>query len=94
MVLKKLLLTGSSGMLGAHFIREFIDKKIDFICSSRRKPKYFDNIEWFKWDLAEALSPRQLRKKTGKIDAIFHVGSYVPKPDEVVDKTKIFDIEI
>ena len=94
MVLKKLLLTGSSGMLGSHFIREFVDKKIDFICSSRSKPNYFDNIKWFKWDLAEALSPRQLRKKTGKIDAIFHVGSYVPKSGEMVDKTKIFDSNV
>ena len=93
MVLKRVLLTGASGMLGFHFIREFKKNNIEFVCSSRKVPKFLGKINWFAWDLKYSEKINSLKSKIGAVDAIFHAGGYVPN-SKIVNKAKIIDTNV
>lgn len=94
MVLKKVFLTGSSGMLGFHFIEELIKNNINFIASSRTKPKYHKIKEWFSWDLNDWKCEKDIYNLIHDVDAIIHVGSIVPQFNQNISSSNLFDINV
>ena len=76
MVLKRVALTGASGMVGRHTIANLSDRLIDIVATSRSAPPFIPKgLIWREWDLREWKSPDELNDIFGPVDAILHVGS-------------------
>lgn len=93
MVLKKIALTGASGMLGRHMLSLLKDKNIFCHSSSRTQPKDLDSNEylsWRKWDLQDRKSIKDLDDIFPEVDGVIHIGAIVPnKRNEFSDESII-----
>ena len=79
MVLERIALTGSSGMLGRHITHVLIKNNYEVLASSRtRTPIKHVNLKWKYLDLSKKLNYIILDRIFGKVSAIIHVGAYVP----------------
>jgi nucleoside-diphosphate-sugar epimerase len=96
MVLKSVLVTGASGMVGWHALKILEDNKIAAIATSRTRPRFVrSDKEWRGWDLLNWLSPSELDRLFPGVQAVLHLGAFVPKTIEDSSQyEKIFDINM
>jgi len=79
MVLNRIGLTGSSGLLGRHIIFILLKKKYNVIATSRTRPPLKHKMLIFKkLNLNEKLKNSKLDRIFGKISTLIHAGAYVP----------------
>ncbi len=90
MVLKRVALTGASGMVGRHVLKELNQRKIKVSASSRTYPRNLPSLStWKQWDLSEWKSPGQLDDIFGDVQALLHVGAVLPSGGESENKQMI-----
>ncbi len=96
MVLKKIALTGASGMVGRHVIDVLNEKGITCSASSLKpQPKsLLSASSWNEWDLTKWKTPDQLNNLFGEIDALLHVGAIVPFRGHHFSNRAVFDANI
>jgi UDP-glucose 4-epimerase len=79
LVLKKVAVTGASGMLGRHVLATLASRRVSALAVSRSRPDVIEpNASWQRWDLTEARSELQLEEMFPGAQAIMHVGAIVP----------------
>lgn len=80
MVLKRVGLTGASGLLGAYVLRRLETEPAAGVATSRKKPKNLpQNVSWFSWDLTQEKNAEELDAAFGPIQALIHLGAVIPK---------------
>lgn len=96
MVLKKIALTGASGMVGRSMIEVLNKNNISYIAATRSKIKVIaPQSSWVKLDLAEWKSSEQLDESFPGVEALFHLGALVPKTAEDNHAyDRIFDVNV
>jgi len=78
-VLKKILLTGATGLLGRHVLQMLIKYNYNVIATSRKKIDVRKkNVIWKKLDLSKKFNYRFLDEYFGPLKSIIHVGAHVP----------------
>lgn len=76
MVLRRVAVTGASGMVGGYLLALLRKQGVAVVATSRRRPAYLTASDrWFSWDLRRRVSTRELQRKFGRVDALFHVGA-------------------
>lgn len=95
MVLKKIALTGASGMVGRHVISILIKMGISCIATSRHRPEILpkDSL-WCYWDLREWKNVDQLSELFRDCEALIHLGATVPNICGDVSRQSIFDTNV
>ncbi|MBH15658.1 MAG: hypothetical protein CME30_00040 [Gemmatimonadetes bacterium] len=95
MVLKRIALSGASGMVGRAIIQEMIARGVTGSLSSR-KPVAFDHpsFSWSHWDLLEWKDPEELGDIFGDVDAVIHAGASVPTPAMTLGHKEMFDTNV
>ena len=92
MVLKRVALTGASGMVGRHCLQAFHDRKISCIATSRSRPSVLPmGCTWGAWDLRDWNANDAFDELFGSVDAVFHVGAYVPNDMSLAPSKDLFD---
>ncbi len=96
MVLNKVALTGASGMVGRHVIEVFTERNITCAATSRTRPLFLpDRSSWSAWDISEWKTTRELDAIFPDVQAILHVGAYVPKQkDGYTDFETLFNVNV
>jgi nucleoside-diphosphate-sugar epimerase len=95
MVLRKIALTGASGMVGYHILELLISKGISCVATSRRQPILIqEGVSWFAWDLKEDKGIEELDLLFTNVDGILHVGATVPNSEEIVLEKDMFDANV
>ena len=95
MVLRRVLLTGASGMVGRHILAELVRRNIAVVASSRTPPAGLpEKSTYARWDLAEWWDPARFTAEFGSVDAIIHAGARVPLPSEQVPTCVSFDSNV
>jgi len=95
MVLKNIALTGSSGMLGRHFIEIMVEKKISAQLTSRTSPKLLpNNVAWKFWDLVDWKTPDELDELFDNVDALIHAGAFVVTSQDPKKNQNLFDANV
>lgn len=88
MVLKKVGLTGASGMVGRHVLELLSSKGIGCPATSRSRPTILKSgVEFISSDLSQWRDPKDLDSIFHGIDVILHVGAAIPgvtAPSDVV----------
>lgn len=81
MVLKKIGITGASGMVGRHLLAALFTRGVACAATSRQRPAVLPpETSWAPWDLEVWKSPKELDQLFPEVEAIFHVGASVPAP--------------
>jgi len=79
MVLKRLAVTGASGMVGWHLIEACSAKGISCQATSRRRPKTLPpQSSWSPWDLQEWKTNEEFDQLFPGVDALIHLGAMLP----------------
>lgn len=88
MVLKKILVTGASGMVGRHLVEVFLENGFTVVGSSRRLPDHVpESVEWVSHDLTDWKTTAEFDDLFGDVDYVVHAGAPVPdKPDALSDQ--------
>ena len=95
LALKRVAVTGASGMVGSHIMSALQDINVQVTASARTAPKHQNNFDRFvSWDLATWREPEDLDQLFPDVDAIVHAGAAVPKPGEDVDVQNLFDANV
>ena len=96
MVLRKVALTGASGMVGRHVIKILARRGIVCMASSRRKPVFLPpQSAWTAWDLSRWKMDQELDEIFPGVQALLHIGAYVPKLREDHDDLQsLFDVNV
>ena len=96
MVLEKVALTGASGTVGRSMIEILNNKNVGYIAASRSEPKAINRqSSWIKLDLSEWHTSTQLDESFPDVQALFHLGAFVPQ--KAVDNNAynhIFDVNV
>lgn len=88
MVLKRIGLTGATGMLGRHLHAALAAAQVETVAASRSP-----GGEVAGWDLTEWLEPEALDALFPNVQAVIHAGALV-QPSCVVDQARIFDANV
>ena len=95
MVLKKIALTGASGMIGSQVISTSIERGISCVATSRTRPKRMPNESlWLHWDLRDWKSIDELNKLFSGSEALVHVGASVPRVGGDITQPSMFDANV
>jgi len=96
MVLKKVALTGASGMVGRSMMELLNKNNIHSVAATRSKPEVIaPRASWVKLDLAEWKSSEQLDQSFLGVQVIFHLGALVPKTTKDNHAYhRIFDVNV
>jgi UDP-glucose 4-epimerase len=95
MVLKKVTITGASGTLGYHLIKEMVKERISLRLFSRHYNRVLPkNSTWNHWDLTERQTHSKLDQYFGDTQAIIHAGANVPRPGMDENIQEIFDANV
>tara|TARA_R110000787_G_scaffold174448_3_gene287035 strand:+ start:3286 stop:4245 length:960 start_codon:yes stop_codon:yes gene_type:complete len=95
LALKRVAVTGASGMVGRHIMSALQDINVQVTASARTAPKHQNNFDRFvSWDLATWQEPEELNQLFPDVDAIVHAGAVVPKPGDNVDVQNLFDANV
>ena len=79
MALKRIALTGASGLLGRHIAYILLKNNYEVLASSRKRTPIRDiNLEWRYLDLSKKLDHVILNKIFGGVSAVIHAGACVP----------------
>ena len=90
MALKRIALTGSSGLLGRHIAYVLLKNKYKVLALSRKKTLIrHKNLEWKHLDLNKKLNHVVISKIFGQVSAIIHAGAYVPKLGKKINLSKL-----
>ena len=90
--MKKILITGASGLLGKHFIHAF-SKFYDITAICFARPAYYENeVKWLKLDLRDKQSLRAL--KSIKYDYILHLAAMTHPEECEKYKEESFNINV
>ena len=89
----KILLIGSSGLIGSALTEKIDKKKFKLICYDIKKPKNVSNIFFIKGSVEDL---KELYKKTKsiKIDIVIHLAAFLGVKNTEKDKLKCLDINI
>lgn len=89
----KILLIGSSGLIGSALTEKLDKKKFKLICYDIKKPKNVSNIFFIKGSVEDL---KELYKKTKsiKIDIVIHLAAFLGVNSTEKDKLKCLDINI
>jgi len=83
LVLRRVALTGASGMLGRYVLAALASRQISAVAVSRSRPKVLEpNAKWQAWDLTHARTEDELDGMFSGVDALLHVGAIVPHAGE------------
>lgn len=94
MVLKRLGLTGASGMLGRHVVSLLFDIGVETVATSLDYPGALPlGSSWQPWDLEQWKSPQELDHIFPEVQALIHMGAIVPNAF-LPSRQKIFDANI
>lgn len=86
MVLRKVALTGCSGMTGRHVMERLAATGVTAAMTSRERPAVLMNgFSWSPWDLTEWKTKEELDQFFPDVQALLHVGAMIPD-----DKTKLW----
>lgn len=95
MVLKRVLVTGASGMIGRQITAKLRADGIGCIATSRRRPAALpEGTEWVGFDLAERPRAGALDALFGAVDAIMHCGAFVPRTGLAADHRTMIDVNV
>ncbi len=95
MVLDKVALTGTSGMLGRHVLAALAQAGINVAGASRTRPDILGaDDQWASWDLREWKTPDELDALFGEAQAVIHLGAVVPAPGEAATRRDTFDANV
>lgn len=96
MVLKKVGLTGASGMVGRSMIEILNKNNVRYIAATRSKLGVITpQSSWVKLDLAEWQNIEELDKMFPDVQAFFHIGALVPKTaEDNYAYDRIFDVNV
>lgn len=95
MVLKRIALTGASGMVGRHALDLLASKDISCVATSLNCPvKMKENLSWFPWDLREDREIEELDRLFDGVDALLHMGAIVPNSEETVKEKDMFNANV
>lgn len=89
MVLKKILVTGATGVLGRQIIKSFTLAGWQTISCGRQKPNWIENYNWRRLDLSEQINSAYFDKICDGLDAIVHAGAAVPSADRVYTEDEL-----
>jgi UDP-glucose 4-epimerase len=83
LVLKRVALTGASGMLGRYVLAALASRGIAAAAVSRSRPKVLEpNAKWQAWDFTYAKTEGELEEMFPGVGAVLHVGALVPHAGE------------
>ncbi len=89
---KNILLTGATGFLGVHILRELLDKKVNVFCLVRNEQRFYEQVKYYFGDIntdnVQLVIGNIERENLGlsksvyddlceKIDTVFHVAANV-----------------
>ena len=78
MVLKKIGMTGSEGLVGSHLVPLLAKKNYKIIAGSKKERKNKNNVFYKKFDLSKKINDNLLNKTFGDIDFFIHLGAILP----------------
>lgn len=95
MVLKRVGITGASGVLGRHIRNDLHGEGFKIFSTSRTRPKkIFEKESWNRWDLNDWLSEASLNDLFQNAQAIIHAGAFVPDEKGIGDIQTILDVNV
>lgn len=95
MVLKKIALTGASGMVGRHLLSVLEERGMECVCSSRQRPHRLPaQFSWSSWNLEEWKDLKQLDDIFPDAQALIHAGAAVPKAGASQSQRELFDANV
>ena len=84
MVLKNVLLTGATGMMGQHILAALRDTGCRVTAMSRRTPELpSEGTEWHTWNLEHWYEFETSPVGNKPLDVVIHAGASVPGPEQV-----------
>jgi UDP-glucose 4-epimerase len=93
--IKKIALTGASGMVGMHMLHFAATRGIHCATASRSRPEFMPELSsWKSWDLCRWLEADALDLLFGEVDALFHVGATTPRKNAAVPHCQMFDANV
>ena len=81
MVLKKIGMTGSEGLVGSHLVPLLAKKNYKIIAGSKKERKNKNNVFYKKFDLSKKINDNLLNKTFGDIDFFIHLGAILPSKE-------------
>jgi UDP-glucose 4-epimerase len=78
-VLKKVFLTGCSGLVGRHIYFRLLKENWDICCVSRGKPYFIKKKHWTHLDFKKIYNYNYYLKKFENVSFIVHVAAQLPK---------------
>ena len=85
MVLRRVALTGASGMLGRYVLAALASRQISAVAVSRSRPKVLEpNAKWQAWDLNHARTEDELDGMFSGVDALLHVADEEDRRDALL----------
>ena len=95
MVLKRVLVTGATGMVGRQVISRLADQNIDVIATSRTRPVIIPSgTSWIPFDLQSHRLESDFKNTFENIDAIVHCAALVPTPNDEFNERDMIDVNI
>ena len=95
MVLKKIAVTGASGLVGRHLLAALSRRGIACACACRTRPSALPtDATWAPWDLEDWKRSVELDRLFPGVDAVLHVGAMVPAPGASVSARATFDANV
>ncbi|MHC1696857.1 MAG: NAD-dependent epimerase/dehydratase family protein [Geobacteraceae bacterium] len=93
--IRKIALTGASGMVGMHLLQAAKSRGISCATASRSRPGFLPGFSsWQSWDLCTWLENDALDEIFGDVDALFHVGAITPRKNVSIPHRQMFDANV
>ena len=95
MVLKRVLVTGASGMVGRQLVDLVHAEGLDVVATARTcPPTPQPGVDWVPLDLMTRISHDNLSALFGPIDAIIHCAAMIPASDQPIDEHALIDVNV
>lgn len=95
MVLRRVALTGASGMLARHLLAKLAAEGCECIATSRTEPAALpEGARWFSWDLREWRDEAELDRLFAGAEALIHNGAPVPERPEGLPLADLLDASV
>jgi nucleoside-diphosphate-sugar epimerase len=94
-MIRKIAVTGASGMVGGHLIRYAASQGVHSVVTSRHRPRSLSPLaEWHSWDLRKWLELDALDALFGNVEALLHVGAMTPRKTITIAQRDMFDANV